>query len=97
MEYIYDNICSVGKSIYDMLCSSWFPSLSSIPLGCPLKCVSSVALLEQDMSLDIGNVGDIQIYVDEGAGDSSDDAVLTWAIVVCLVSDTYCHKLWGTW
>ena len=78
----------------------WMPLSQPLPLGCPLKVVSAIAIEEgESLKVDLNNAYPIHIYVDGGFAPASDknSAVescnATWALAVIAVNEQMQGKL----
>ncbi len=62
-----DKYACAGASISEAFAERWMPISYALPLGCPLKDVSSIAVKEgEGLDLDFKNAHQIHIYVDGG-------------------------------
>ena len=98
-----DQRACAGASTSAAIRAKWMPYSHSVPDGCPLKDVSSIAI-KQGASLDLGyhNAYQLHIYVDGGITPGQDlnaevdSCNATWAFAIIAVDELMQGKLLGS-
>ena len=97
-----DSSACAGASISESLAEKWMPT-DVVPLGCPLKDVSTIAIREgTGLGVNLCNAHQIHIHVDGGFSPDedfvceADSSNATWAIAVVAVDEHMRGKLMCT-
>ncbi len=95
-----DKHACAGASVSQAFAENWMPLSDPLPLGCPLKDISVIAIREgKGLDINLYNAHQIHIYVDGGfipAQNSADEAEpcnATWAFAVIAVDEHMQGKL----
>ncbi len=94
-----DNRACAGADLAQQFSKHWLPVSYPLPLGCPLKECTSIALrLSSDVCVDCSSASSIHIYIDGGYSPDDEDSPMcvsssTWAFAVFAVDTEGCYKL----